>query len=83
MSTNSDNPLLIDILHGSRTSYSYNPRKKITDYPNTVGTNTQLIAALQARNNARVLFIGSLDFLSNQYFESKVRNTNKYFMMDY
>ncbi|VDP55400.1 unnamed protein product [Schistosoma mattheei] len=72
ISADQTNPLLIDVLHGSKTSYSYNPDKTIVDYPNTVGTNTQLITALQARNNARALFIGSLDFLSNSFFESTV-----------
>jgi oligosaccharyltransferase complex subunit beta len=31
-----------------------------------------LISALQARNNARVLFVGSLEFFSNDFFESSV-----------
>ena len=31
-----------------------------------------MISALQARNNARVLFVGSLDFFSNEFFESSV-----------
>ncbi|KER22702.1 hypothetical protein T265_09263 [Opisthorchis viverrini] len=66
------NPLLIGILHADRTSYSYNLNKPVTDYPNTVGTNTQLIVALQARNNARAVFTGSLDFLSNEFFTATV-----------
>lgn len=77
ISADQTNPLLIDVLHGSKTSYSYNPDKSVTDYPNTVGTNTQLITALQARNNARALFIGSLDFLSNSFFESTVETESK------
>nr|CAH8823846.1 unnamed protein product [Trichobilharzia regenti] len=71
------NPLLIGVLHGSKTSYSYNPYKPVTDYPNTVGTNTQLVTALQARNNARALFIGSLDFLSNAFFKSTLETESK------
>uniref|UniRef100_A0A095AWB5 Dolichyl-diphosphooligosaccharide--protein glycosyltransferase 48 kDa subunit n=1 Tax=Schistosoma haematobium TaxID=6185 RepID=A0A095AWB5_SCHHA len=77
LTTDQTNPLLIDVLHGSKTSYSYNPDKTIVDYPNTVGTNTQLITALQARNNARALFIGSLDFLSNSFFESTVETESQ------
>ncbi|CAH8442627.1 hypothetical protein MS3_00005464 [Schistosoma haematobium] len=77
ISADQTNPLLIDVLHGSKTSYSYNPDKTIVDYPNTVGTNTQLITALQARNNARALFIGSLDFLSNSFFESTVETESQ------
>ncbi|KAF5394564.1 Dolichyl-diphosphooligosaccharide--protein glycosyltransferase non-catalytic subunit [Paragonimus heterotremus] len=74
ISSDPNNPLLINILHASRSSYGYNIFKKITDYPNVVGTNTQLIVALQARNNARALFIGSLDFLSDKSFTTPVKS---------
>ncbi|CAH8508979.1 unnamed protein product [Dicrocoelium dendriticum] len=72
MSANTANPLLINILHAGPTSYSYNPLKPLSDYPNTVGNNTQLIVALQARNNARALFFGSLDFLSDDFLTNNV-----------
>jgi len=72
MSVDPENPLLIEILSGSSTSYTYKPSDQIVDYPQTVGKNTLLISALQARNNARVLFVGSLDFFSNEFFESSV-----------
>lgn len=41
-------------------------------YPHAVGKNTVLIAALQARNNARVVVSGSLDFFSDAFFTSGV-----------
>lgn len=41
-----------------------------------VGTNTLLIAALQARNNARVVFVGSLDFFSDQFFQASVQKAH-------
>ena len=34
-----------------------------------------MISALQARNNARVLFVGSLEFFSNEFFESSVEKS--------
>ncbi len=34
-----------------------------------------MISALQARNNARVVFTGSLDFFSNDFFESSVQKS--------
>lgn len=34
-----------------------------------------MISALQARNNARVVFVGSLDFFSNSFFESPVQKS--------
>jgi oligosaccharyltransferase complex subunit beta len=40
-----------------------------------VGTNTLLIAALQARNNARVMFFGSLEFFSDEFFSSGVHSS--------
>uniref|UniRef100_A0A7N9CHX9 Dolichyl-diphosphooligosaccharide--protein glycosyltransferase 48 kDa subunit n=1 Tax=Macaca fascicularis TaxID=9541 RepID=A0A7N9CHX9_MACFA len=68
-----DNPLVLDILTGSSTSYSFFPDKPITQYPHAVGKNTLLIAGLQARNNARVIFSGSLDFFSDSFFNSAVQ----------
>ncbi|OCT71102.1 hypothetical protein XELAEV_18038011mg [Xenopus laevis] len=68
-----DNPLVLDILTGSSTSYSFFPDKPITQYPHAVGKNTLLIAGLQARNNARVVFSGSLDFFSDSFFNSAVQ----------
>ena len=42
------------------------------DYPHAVGKNTLLIAGLQARNNARVIFSGSLEFFSDEFFNAEV-----------
>jgi len=72
MTIDPENPLLIEVLTGSPTSYTYNPDKKITEYPQTVGKSTLLISALQARNNARVMFVGSIEFFSNDFFESNI-----------
>lgn len=71
-----DNPLVLDILTGSSTSYSFFPDKPITQYPHAVGKNTLLIAGLQARNNARVVFSGSLDFFSDAFFNSAVQKAS-------
>ncbi|MGH0120054.1 UNVERIFIED_CONTAM: hypothetical protein FKN15_064303 [Acipenser sinensis] len=68
-----DNPLVLDILTGSSTAYSYFPDRPITQYPHAVGKNNLLIAGLQARNNARVIFSGSLDFFSDAFFSSAVQ----------
>ena len=42
------------------------------EYPHAVGRKTVLIAALQARNNARIVFSGSLFFFSDEAFNSGV-----------
>ncbi|OTF79182.1 hypothetical protein BLA29_009140, partial [Euroglyphus maynei] len=70
------NTLVLDVLKGTSTCYSHNPLKDITEYPHVVGKNTILISALQARNNARVVFVGSLDFFSDNFFQSSIRITD-------
>jgi len=76
MLTDPANPLVLSILSGSSTSYSHHPEEVIKDYPHAVGRNTILIAGLQARNNARVVIIGSKDFLSDQFFASNVKKAS-------
>ncbi|GAB1604552.1 dolichyl-diphosphooligosaccharide--protein glycosyltransferase 48 kDa subunit-like [Argonauta hians] len=71
-----ENPLVLNVLHGSSTAYSFNPNNKIDEFPHAVGKNTLLIAALQARNNARVVFVGSLDFFSDQFFTAPVQKAS-------
>ena len=71
-----ENPLVLPLLHASSTAYSYQPDLQIDDYPLAVGTNTLLVAALQARNNARVVFVGSIDFFSDEFFSSSVQKAN-------
>jgi len=77
MSIDPENPLLLEVLTASSTSYTYKPDDQIVDYPQTVGKGTLLATALQARNNARVLFVGSLEFFSNEFFESSVEKSSE------
>lgn len=53
-----DNGLTLQLLTGSTTAYSYITENSIKEYPHAVGKGTLLIAALQAKNNARVVFSG-------------------------
>lgn len=76
MTADPENPLVLNVLHASSTAYSFNPDEKIEEYPHAVGKNTLLIAGLQARNNARVMFVGSMDFFSDEFFSSPVQNAN-------
>ncbi|XP_015186256.1 PREDICTED: dolichyl-diphosphooligosaccharide--protein glycosyltransferase 48 kDa subunit [Polistes dominula] len=76
-----NNPLLLRLLTAANSAYSYNPYNPIKEYPHAVGKNTLLIGALQARNNARVLFSGSLFFFSDEAFTKsvqKVQGDKKY-----
>lgn len=68
-----DNSLVLPVLSASSSAYSYDPTKPITKYPHAVGQKTLLVAALQARNNARVVFTGSLDMFSDKFFKSPVQ----------
>jgi len=63
--TDADNPLVLPVLRAPSTAYCYNPANSITDYPHATGQNMLLVAALQARNNARVVVSGSLEFFSD------------------
>ncbi|KAL0893547.1 hypothetical protein ABMA27_013737 [Loxostege sticticalis] len=67
-----DNSLVLPILTADSTAYSYNPKSQVKEYPHAVGRKTVLIAALQARNNARIVFSGSLFFFSDEAFNSAV-----------
>ncbi|KAJ8022168.1 Dolichyl-diphosphooligosaccharide--protein glycosyltransferase 48 kDa subunit [Holothuria leucospilota] len=76
MTADPDNPLVLNVLHAASTAYSYNPMEEITEYPLAVGKNTLLVAALQARNNARVVFSGSVDLFSDAFFQSSVQKAS-------
>eukprot|EP00088_Acartia_fossae_P009997 TRINITY_DN148_c0_g1_i5.p1 TRINITY_DN148_c0_g1~~TRINITY_DN148_c0_g1_i5.p1 ORF type:complete len:434 (-),score=65.84 TRINITY_DN148_c0_g1_i5:357-1658(-) len=77
LATDSANPLVINVLTASSSAYSHNPQEMIKDYPHAVGKNTVLIAGLQARNNARVLVFGSIQFLSDEFMTGKIEATGK------
>lgn len=68
-----ENPLVLPLLTADSTAYSYIPDAPIKEYPHAVGKGTILIAALQARNNARVVFSGSLFFFSDDAILSQVK----------
>lgn len=76
-----ENPLVLEVLTASSTAYCYNPDRPVTEYPHAVGKSTLLISALQARNNARVVISGSLEFFGDQFFQAaiqKVHNGKRY-----
>ncbi|KAI8821030.1 Dolichyl-diphosphooligosaccharide--protein glycosyltransferase subunit WBP1 [Fimicolochytrium jonesii] len=67
------NPLMQPILIGAPTTYSY---LKDDDEPleggPLVGNGLVLVSGLQARNNARVVFAGSVDMFSDEFIDKKV-----------
>lgn len=72
MVADEQNPLVLALLTGSSSSYSYFAGDPVKEYPHAVGRSTLLMAGMQARNNARVVFCGSVDFFSNEFFVSSV-----------
>jgi oligosaccharyltransferase complex subunit beta len=65
---------VLEILSASSSAYSHNPDEPITAYPDVAGKNAILIAGLQARNNARVIFSDSIDFFLDEFFTSARRH---------
>lgn len=68
-----DSSLLFPILSGYSSSFSSNPEAKANTQPFVAGSKTVLVSALQARNNARVVFSGSLELFSDKFFNSPVQ----------
>eukprot|EP01118_Nematostelium_gracile_P013861 TRINITY_DN528_c0_g1_i1.p1 TRINITY_DN528_c0_g1~~TRINITY_DN528_c0_g1_i1.p1 ORF type:complete len:450 (+),score=128.01 TRINITY_DN528_c0_g1_i1:40-1350(+) len=67
-----DSALLFSVAHASSTAYSNNPDEKV-DVLHVAGKKTSLVTALQARNNARVVFSGSLELFSDSFFKANVQ----------
>ncbi|RMD43446.1 hypothetical protein DV735_g1594, partial [Chaetothyriales sp. CBS 134920] len=69
-------PLLAPIVRAPTTAYTYNPKDErdsveVEDIFAT-GSQLSLISALQARNNARFVVLGSLEMLQDKWFEASV-----------
>ncbi|TDH73849.1 hypothetical protein CCR75_006284 [Bremia lactucae] len=75
MSLEPNNILAFHALMAPATAYSANPVKPITQKVISTdllfGTQVGLVTAVQSRNNARLIFSGSLDLFSNKYFNNK------------
>ncbi|KJH44643.1 Dolichyl-diphosphooligosaccharide-protein glycosyltransferase subunit [Dictyocaulus viviparus] len=66
------NLLCLNILWGSSTAYSSNPKAVVDEYPSVIGKQLLMVGAMQARNNARVIFTGSLDMFSDAFLSAYV-----------
>jgi len=66
-------PLLFPILKGSRTAYVYDTKEDFgyAEDPWTAGSQVNYVSALQARNNARIVVVGSTDIFSDEFFDMK------------
>lgn len=68
MSVSLDNILAVRALTASPTGYSANPSEPIKKFPQSIGADTVLVASIQARNNARATFTGSLWMFTDAAF---------------
>ncbi|GAU98237.1 hypothetical protein RvY_09412 [Ramazzottius varieornatus] len=67
-----ENPLSLEVLRAPSTAYSTSTSRPASLFPAGVSSNIALIGAMQARNNARVVISGSMDFFSNAFFDAAV-----------
>ncbi|KAK4701161.1 oligosaccharyltransferase complex subunit beta, partial [Phenoliferia sp. Uapishka_3] len=67
-------PLLSNILSARETSYSAdtNPKEPLVEDPFVSGTSVGLVSAMQAKNNARVTFVGSMELFSDEFINAKI-----------
>jgi oligosaccharyltransferase complex subunit beta len=72
MAVSDDNVLAFKALTGRATAYSSFVEEEVGDYPQSAGADTLLVAAVQTRNNARVVVSGSLEVFSNRLFEAEL-----------
>ncbi|CAG8677307.1 10463_t:CDS:2, partial [Cetraspora pellucida] len=65
-------PLLTKVLWAGETAYSYETKadQQVDQEPLVIGNEVMLVSALQARNNARVTFVGSIELFSDRFPKS-------------
>ena len=75
LSSDPDNLQVIRALVGESTSYSAMAGES-AEVPLASGADTLLVAAIQARNNARVVLVGSPFLLSDEAFTATVQSAS-------
>nr|KAJ3420705.1 hypothetical protein HK105_005359 [Polyrhizophydium stewartii] len=67
------NPLSFSVLSASSAAFAYDPtdKQRLIKDP-LAGHAISLISAFQARNNARVVFAGSADMFSDEFFDATI-----------
>jgi oligosaccharyltransferase complex subunit beta len=74
-----NSPLLAPILRAPSTAYSYNPKDEtdVVEDPFAVGSQLNLVSAMQAHNSARLTVVGSAEMLQNKWFSEKATLSGK------
>ncbi len=83
-----DSPLLAPVLRAPRTAYALNPKDSgadgaagsgggasAADEPFATGEQLALVSALQARNSARFVVLGSVEMLEDAWFDAHVQKS--------
>lgn len=70
-------PLLTSILRAKSTAYSYQPKEEAdsVEDPFATGEQISLVSAMQARNSARFVVLGSVESLENRWFDAYVKTS--------
>ena len=70
----SSSPLILPVLQAPTTAYSYDKHEEIDIVEEPFGTGRQLslVSAMQARNSARVVVVGSAYMIEDSWFDAKV-----------
>jgi oligosaccharyltransferase complex subunit beta len=68
--------LAVPVLFGNPSTYSFFPNKVVSDSPESMGSQTVLVSAIQGRNNARVIVCGSLELFSNSFFGADISGSS-------
>ncbi|KAG0142183.1 hypothetical protein CROQUDRAFT_67538 [Cronartium quercuum f. sp. fusiforme G11] len=68
------NPLIINILRSSPLSYSHeiSLKDQVDNEPFITGDEIGLITGFQTRHSSRIIFIGSIEFFSNDFFDTDI-----------
>src|SRR5437667_3382981 len=73
-----NSPLVQPILKAPRTAYSYDQKESAAyaddDTVFAAGSQLALVVGVQARNNARITFVGGADMVGDASFTNKTAN---------
>lgn len=72
MTVSPTSELVVPVLSASPSAYTADPSSPLRDAPSLHGSSVALVAAMQARNNARVVVAGSLALFTDEFFRSVV-----------
>eukprot|EP00941_MAST-03F_sp_MAST-3F-sp1_P003062 g3062.t1 len=82
MAVSDENILAFKVLTGEASAYSAFLDEDVNEYPQSAGHDTLLVAAIQTRNNARVIVSGSIEMFSNRFFGAELEPAARHHRSD-